>query len=872
MKNLTVGMLAHVDAGKTTLSEGILYKTGSIKEAGRVDKKNTHLDTYELERARGITIFSKQALFKIGDFNITLIDTPGHMDFSAEMERTLGILDYAVLVVSGVDKVHSHGKAIWKLLSKYRVPCFIFVNKMDYENASENKIWEDIKKNFGDNIINFSLDEKLIYEEIATCSEKALEEFLSLGKIEKEHISELIYKREIFPCIFGSALKLKGVDNLLNCMEKYLKHNIEKENFQGRIYKITRDNKGNRLAHIKIAAGELKVKDTLVTGSYTEKINEIRIYSGERYVNKKKVVQGEVCAVTGLKSAKAGAFLFKESDIDEEKDYIEMDMKKEYESFMEPVLSYKIVPKDGKESKEILPYLEIIEDENPEIKIEWNNESREISVSLMGEIQKEILANLLKSGFDISVGFGDGSIIYRETINNKVEGVGHFEPLRHYAEVHLLMEKSQSGEGIKIENICSTDLLNKNWQNQIIDCLRNKTHRGVLTGSPITDIKITLISGKAHVSHTEGGDFREAAERAVRQGLMEAESILLEPYYFFELELPENMVGKAMTDVAQMNGKCFITESVDGVSVISGSAPVIKMKNYHGELLSYTKGAGKLHLTLDGYRPCKEQDAIIEMLGYDPETDIENPTGSIFCKNGAGYYVKWDEVKSHMHLERYQEDIKEDDRFKDHAGREANYHDDYISLEEIERIFSRTFYANRSNKSKWRKNSRKTEPDYSEKYKIKKRKESSLEKESYLLIDGYNLIHAWDDTSELAGENMDGARERLLEIIANYSFYTKEKIIIVFDAYRTANPSEKIIEYEEFKVIFTKEAQTADQYIEKFTYDNKEKFNMRVVTSDRMQQLMALGNGAAVISAREFFEKILEAREKMREEYGIKSE
>jgi len=850
MKKLVIGILAHVDAGKTTLSESLLYLSGKIGRLGRVDNKDAYLDTFELERARGITIFSKQAVFEIGETQITLLDTPGHVDFSAEMERTLQALDYAILVISGADGVQGHTKTLWRLLHTYWIPVFIFVNKMDQKGTDKAQLIKLLKKQLDDGCIEFGqvqMDD--FFDQLAMCEEIMMETFLETGSIDPAQIQKAVTERNVFPCFFGSALKLQGIEQLMQGLVKYALIPSYPAEFGAKIFKITRDELGNRLTHMKLTGGRLKVKDVLTNSSWKEKVNQIRIYSGQKFEQVNEVEAGSVCAVTGLDQTRPGEGLGIE--------------KASAAPVLEPVLSYQIILPEGCDPRVMLPKFRQLEEEEPELHIVWDEQLQEIQARIMGEVQIEILQSLIQSRFGVGVAFDAGRIVYKETLANVVEGVGHFEPLRHYAEVHLLMEPGETGSGLQFGAECSEESLSKSWQRLILSHLEEKAHKGVLTGSAITDMKITLVSGRAHSKHTVGGDFRAATYRAVRQGLKEAQSLLLEPYYEFQLELPEKMVGRAMTDLEKMHGTCAITQTNGEMAVLVGSAPVVSMKNYQQELVTYTKGFGRLFCSLKGYEPCHNSTEVIESIGYDSERDFGNPTGSVFCAHGAGFLVDWYAVKDYMHLESYLQ--ANDDFSGDIAPNQASYREERgISLEEIDQIINNTFYANQGKKSVWK--SRKTARDsYSEPATYVGREKES--KEEYLLVDGYNIIHAWPELKEHVQDNMDGARMKLLDILSNYQGTRKCQIIIVFDAYRVQGHFEEVIDYHKIHMVYTREAQTADQYIERFAYDHQKKYNIIVATSDGLQQIIIRGAGCALLSARELKVEIDGANERLRQDY-----
>jgi small GTP-binding protein len=853
MKKLVIGILAHVDAGKTTLSESILYHCGKIGKLGRVDNKDAYLDTYELEKARGITIFSKQAVIETGHIQITLLDTPGHVDFSAEMERTLQVLDYAVLVISGADGVQGHTKTLWRLLKRYQIPVFLFINKMDQPGTNKDKLIKEIKNQLDEGCIQFEqTGTDYFYDQLAMCDEILMETYLETGSIKKEQIMEAVRVRKVFPCFFGSALKLEGIEPFILGIETYTLIPDYPEEFGAKVFKITRDEQGSRLTHLKLTGGKLKVRDILSNGEWEEKVNQIRLYSGQKFEAVNEAEAGSVIAVAGLNMTRAGEGLGIE--------------KSSELPVLEPVLSYQIILPIDCDPRAILPKLRNIEEEEPELRIVWEEQLQEIQVQIMGEVQIEILQSLIKERFGVEVSFDAGRIVYKETIAHTVEGVGHFEPLRHYAEVHLLLEPGELGSGLQYGTDCSEDILGKSWQRLVVTHLEEKVHRGVLTGSPITDIKITLVSGRAHNKHTEGGDFREATYRAVRQGLKEAESILLEPYYAFQLELPEKMVGRAMTDIEKMSGTCEISQTYDGMTVLTGSAPVITMRNYQKEVIAYTKGLGRLFCNLKGYEPCHNTDEIIGKMGYDSERDIENPTGSVFCTHGAGFLVPWDEVKKYMHIESYFQ--KKETIVEKEINNETPYTEEkWISLEEIDKIIGNISYANQGKKSVWKKRKTAHESYYETVHYTNRQTEK---KEEYRLVDGYNIIFAWEELKELADENMDAARIRLLDLLSNYQGIRKCQIIVVFDAYRVEGHKEEIIEYHNIHMVFTKEAQTADQYIEKFAHDHQKKYNIVVATSDGLQQVIIRGAGSALLSARDLKEDIEEANERIKQEYQEK--
>lgn len=846
-----MGILAHVDAGKTTLSEGMLYTSGSIRKIGRVDNKDAYLDNYALERARGITIFSKQAVMELEHTIMTLLDTPGHIDFSTEMERTLQVLDYAILVVSGADGVQGHTQTLWELLEHYHIPVFLFVNKMDQNGTDRGKLMEELQTRFGDGCIDFSGGwNEEFYETLAVQEESVLNSFLETGFIEQLQIQQLIRDRKVFPCFFGSALKLQGVKEFLQKLDILTIEQSYSDNFGARVFKITRDEQGNRLTHLKVTGGDLKVKD-LIKGNDIEgeeKVNEIRIYSGEKYQTEKEVKAGTICAVTGLNHTFAGQGMGGENEL--------------VLPYLTPVLTYQIIFPKGEEPASVLPKLSMLEEEDPSLHILWKEDLQEVHVQVMGEVQIEILKSVIKERFGIEAEFTHGTICYKETIKNVVEGVGHFEPLRHYAEVHVMLEPLETGAGLVFESACSEDKLSKNWQRLILSHLKEKQHRGVLTGSAITDMKITLIAGRAHQKHTMGGDFRQATYRAVRQGLMEAESVLLEPYYEFRLEIPENYIGRAMTDIENMHGMFETPERFGTMAVITGKAPVATFGEYQKQVNVYSKGCGKLSLRVKGYYPCHNQEEVMNEIAYDPEADIKNPVGSVFCAHGAGFYVEWDQVKNYMHVEAIGQKTQEETVIT--AKSYYEYEEEWIDTEEVDRIIERTFYANRNNSQKKSQSLRNRQK---QKYPVDSIRtfKKTEKKEEYVLVDGYNVIFAWEELKELANINVDGARGRLMDILCNYQGMKKCNLILVFDAYRVEGHPTEILDYHNIHVVYTKEAETADAYIEKFAHDNAKKYNITVVTSDGLEQIIIRGAGCNLLSSRELQEEMKQLEKKLME-------
>ena len=823
-KQITMGILAHVDAGKTTLSEGILYTCKAIRKLGRVDHQDAFLDTNTLERNRGITIFSKQAECTLGEFGITLLDTPGHVDFSAEMERTLQVLDYGILVISGADGVQGHTETLWRLLSRYQIPVFLFINKMDQPGTDRETLLVELKEKLDTNCVDFSADQTSEdwKEQVAVCDEQVMEAYLEGEEISRVQIQKMIWERKLFPCYFGSALKLTGVKEFLEDLKLRIRESSYPESFGAKIYKITRDSQGERLSHMKITGGALKVKSVLSNGKpgesgediWQEKVNQIRIYSGEKYTMVSEVKAGTVCAVTGLTATYPGQGLGSEQASDM--------------PVLEPVLSYRIGLPEEVNGHQALLQLRQLEEEEPLLHIVWNGTLGEIYAQVMGEVQIEILKSLIKERFGMTVTFDEGNIVYKETILEPVEGVGHFEPLRHYAEVHLLLEPGETGSGLIFAADCSEDVLDRNWQRLILTHLEEREHKGVLIGAPITDMKITLLTGRAHIKHTEGGDFRQATYRAVRQGLRKAKSQLLEPYYEFRLEVPSEQVGRSMTDIQKMLGEFDPPKTEGEMTVLTGSAPVVTMRDYQKEVISYTSGRGRLSCTLKGYYPCHNQEEVVEAVGYDPEADLENPTGSVFCAHGAGFVVNWDQVEDYMHVESgwnapAGQETKPEKPVTAKNWKEEN--EKYLATEkELEEIFERTYGpirklgeeppAGRSVKG-WKKSRRDPLEGYGKSSSDYKQKKTPDGEKEYLLVDGYNIIFAWEDLKELAAVNIDGARERLMDILCNYQGFKKSTLILVFDAYKVKGNPGSVETYHNIHVVYTKEAETADQYIEK---------------------------------------------------------
>lgn len=858
-KHICTALLAHVDAGKTTLSESLLYLSGAIRKQGRVDHGDAFLDTYELERVRGITIFSKQAVFRLGDTEVTLLDTPGHVDFSAEMERTLSVIDYAVLIINGANGVQGHTRTLWRLLDRYRVPVFLFINKMDQlgeekdgkNSEARKRLLAEVKRCLSDSCVDFSEGQEAeeFMENIAMCEEGVLDAYLETGEVSREDIRRLIRERKLFPCFFGSALKMTGVTAFMEGFRQYAEAPEYPEEFGAKVFKIARDEQGNRLTYMKITGGSLKVK-SIVQGT-EEKADQIRIYSGARYETVPEAGAGAVCAVTGLTGTKPGQGL---------------GVEKEAElPLLEPVLTYRILLPEDCNVHTMLQKLRQLEEEEPELHIVWKEELNEIHAQLMGEVQIEILKNQILERFGVKVEFGAGNIVYKETILEPVEGVGHFEPLRHYAEVHLLLEPGERGSGMQFSTCCSEDVLDRNWQRLILTHLEEKEHRGVLTGSAITDMKITLAAGKAHLKHTEGGDFRQATYRAVRQGLKRAKCALLEPYYEFCLEIPAEMVGRAMADIQRMNGS-FETPRQEGEqAVLTGSAPVAQMRGYQTEVAAYTRGQGRLSCNLKGYELCQNAEEVMEAAGYDSERDLENPTGSVFCAHGAGFVVSWDQVEEYMHLgkclvteEEPEKNVPEISRSRGCGmGGGSSWGDE----KELQEIFARTYGPVKRERTGWTKRTVSAPPE-----RTRGSTKPGQALDEYLLVDGYNIIFAWDELNKLAQTNIDGARTRLMDILSNYQGYKKCRVILVFDAYKVEGNPGEVLKYHNIHVVYTKEAETADQYIEKTVHQIGRKYHVTVATSDNLEQVIILGQGAYRLSAQNLWEEIETARREIREE------
>lgn len=844
MKKLVIGILAHVDAGKTTLSEGLLYLSGTVRRLGRVDHRDAFLDTDTQERERGITIFSKQAELVWGETAFTLLDTPGHVDFSAEMERTLQVLDCAVLVVSGSDGIQGHTRTLWQLLARHKIPVFLFVNKMDLAGSDHDALLGQLQSKFDSGCLDFSAGPESLQEDLASCDEELMDRYLEGGEITEGDIAALTARREIFPCFFGSALKLEGVEELLDGLARYAQPPAYPPEFAARVFKIARDGT-DRLTYLKVTGGSLKVRTVLEGEGWQEKVNQIRVYSGTKYQTMDEVSAGAVCALTGLTRTRPGdGFGAEAPALDPE---------------LEPVLTYQVILPPACDVHAFLKNLRQLEEEDPQLRVVWNEALGEIHLQLMGEVQLEVLTRVIQERFGAEVSFGAGSIVYRETIANVVEGMGHFEPLRHYAEVHLLLEPGPRGSGLRLASVCPTDQLDLNWQRLIFTHLMEKRHRGVLTGSPITDLKITLAAGRAHVKHTEGGDFRQATYRAVRQGLMQAESILLEPHYDFQLELPHDCVGRAMNDLQTMGGAVEGPEPEGELSLLTGHAPVAGLRDYWREVTAYTRGRGRLSCSLRGYEPCANQEAVVAQFAYDPERDLENTPDSVFCSHGAGVTVKWHEVKDHMHVYsglHLEEKPPVTEPSAPSGGERTCRGGSLEQDKELLAVFERTYgKVERETAFQPQKKPARTSLDEG-KYNIREQYSGP----EYLLVDGYNIIFAWDELKELAKQDVAAARAALEDILSNYQGYRRCIVILVFDAYKVKGSPGSVEKKNNIYVVYTKEAETADAYIEKATYDLGRNHRVRVATSDGLEQLIILGHGALRLSARSFKVEIEQAQ------------
>lgn len=893
--HLVVGLLAHVDAGKTTLAESILYSCGAMRTLGRVDHRDTILDHYELERARGITIFCKQAQIEWEGLCVSLLDTPGHVDFSAEMERTLQVLDYAVLIVSGADGVQGHTQTLWRLLKRYQIPVFLFVNKMDQPGTDKERLLRELQSRLDENCVEFgvSAEQKEGFgEELSMCAEDLLEEYLEKGNLSRESIAKAVSGRKLFPCYFGSALKLAGVDELLSGIRRYTLLPRYGQEFAARVFKIARDGAGMRLTYLKVTGGVLRVKMPVSNAgsagsaeSWEEKADQLRIYTGGQYRTVEEAGAGSICAVTGLTRTFAGQGLGAETENEL--------------PVLEPVLTYRVVLPEGCDAAKMLGQLRLLEEEDPQLHIVWKEALSEIHVQVMGEVQTEILKSEIRERFGTEVAFDCGSIVYKETIAAPVVGIGHFEPLRHYAEVHLLLEPGERGSGMQFASQCSEDVLDRNWQRLVLTHLEEKIHPGVLTGSEITDMRITLIAGRAHQKHTEGGDFRQAVYRAVRQGLRRGQSVLLEPYFSFALEVPVQCLGRAMSDIQRMYGSFEPPETVGEMSILRGTAPAEAMQDYQREVNAYTGGHGRLSCILKGYEPCHNPEEVIEKIHYDCDGDVNNPAGSVFCAHGAGFVVSWDKVEEYAHVQNgWKPDLLDKDSvmgencmlglaspYKKENRAGENYSGmgnprDYITQEEIEAIFQQTYGKKPEDAGRYRRFHRTGGSSTAKQAAGKQeavgetancgetaRQGSRFQKDRYLLVDGYNIIFAWEELRELAAVNIDGARDRLMDMMSNYQGYLGYPLILVFDAYKVKGNPGSVQQYHNIYVVYTKEAETADQYIEKTVHEIGRKNHVTVATSDALEQMIIWGDGAVRLSAQGLLEAVEQAGKEMQEKY-----
>ncbi len=840
MGHICIGIMAHVDAGKTTLSEGMLYLSGAVRRLGRVDHRDAFLDTDVQERERGITIFSKQAELTWGDTALTLLDTPGHVDFSAEMERVLGVLDCAVLVISGTDGIQGHTRTLWRLLERHAIPTCLFVNKMDLAGADRDALLSQLQSRLDGGCLDFSRGLGPVLEDLASLDEELMNRYLEGGLVTAGDAASLVSRRLVFPCFFGSALKLEGVEALLDGLARYVPAPEYPADFGARVFKIARDGT-DRLTYVKITGGSLRVRALLGE----EKVNQIRIYSGAKYQTVDEAPAGTVCALTGLTGTRPGDVFGAELPAAGPE--------------LEPVLTYQVVLPPGCDVHTMLRDLRQLEEEDPQLRVVWSEALGEIHLQLMGEVQLEVLTRLIRERFGTEVSFGTGSIVYRETITGPVEGVGHFEPLRHYAEVHLLLEPGERGSGLRVASACPTDQLDLNWQRLILTHLLEKHHRGVLTGSPVTDMKITLVAGRAHVKHTEGGDFRQATYRAVRQGLMQADNLLLEPHYDFTLELPPDCIGRAMNDLQTMGGSVEGPEQFGELSLLTGHAPVAGLRDYWREVAAYTRGRGRLSCSLRGYEPCAHQEEVVSRLAYDPERDVEDPPDSVFCSHGAGVIVKWNEVRDHMHVDSGlrlgAEPLPPGPAVP--SGGERQYRGGSLEQDrELLAVFERTYgKVDRETAFQPQRKPARTSLDEG-KYAIREQKTGS----EYLLVDGYNIIFAWDELTVLARQDMAAARCALEDILSNYQGFRRCVVILVFDAYKVKGNPGSVEKKNDIYVVYTKEAETADAYIEKATYDLGRDHRVRVATSDALEQLIILGHGALRLSARAFKAEVEQAQ------------
>lgn len=847
MKKAVIGILAHVDSGKTTLCEAVLYKSGVIRKPGRVDHKDAFLDTNNIERDRGITIFSKQAVFDWKDTAFTLLDTPGHVDFSGETERTLSVIDGAILVISSLNGVQSHTRTLAKLLERYDVPTFVFVNKMDMQGADKDFVMRSLTAALGEGCISFAQPVQERDEALSLCSEELMDSYLENGELSREDIKAAVLRRQVIPVCFGSALRLEGIEELLDTVESYITEPQPREDLSAVVYKITQDQSGARLTHMKITGGTLRVRDTVEYKSrsgeqLSEKVSRIRIYNSEKFTSPEAVSQGQVCAVMGLSAAYAGQCLGAAAG--------------EYEPILEPVLNYRVMAPQGFDDHTVLKYLRVLAEEDPTLSVSYDTQLSQISLDLMGEIQAEVVRRIMAERFGCEIEFGEGRIAYRETIAEAVDGAGHFEPLRHYAEVHLRLEPLPRGSGLRFSTSCSEDVLAKNWQRLILTHLKEKTHKGVLTGSPITDMRITLTAGRAHIKHTEGGDFRQATYRAVRQGLRSAKSVLLEPYYSFLLEVPTENTGRALNDIELMGGSVNAPETNGEMTVISGSAPVAKLRSYHTDVAGYTKGRGRLSCEFSGYDVCKNSDEVIAMTAYDPDADTDEPADSVFCSHGAGHIVPWYEAAKAMHVS--PETGKRQFAQAQELRQQAN---DFVRRaaddDELMEIFERTYGSIERRKRYKMRTPKEVSPSKHKAAPVKKGPE-------YLLVDGYNIIFAWEELKKSAEKSLDLARSQLIDRMCSYQGFRQCRLILVFDAYRIKEP-ERTVSYQNIDVVYTKEAETADTYIERTAHTLSKENRVRVATSDGLEQVIIMGSGALRVSAKEFHEEVMAAERAIRE-------
>lgn len=855
-KKITLGIVAHVDSGKTTLSEALLFAAGEIKKVGRVDHGDAFLDTDSIEKQRGITIFAKQAIISLPGIQFTLVDTPGHADFSAETERTFSVLDYAVLVVSAADGVQSHTKTLWNLLRRYNIPTFIFINKMDQVGADKRAVLQQLSAQLSDGCLDFEVQDEEFFEGVALQDSSLLDEYIKSGKISREHLAEAVARGSVFPVYSGSALKLKGVEELLRALARYAVEKTFPEEFGARVFKISQDEKGRRLTHLRVTGGCMRLKDSLSIGGNDQKINDLRIYSGAKYKNVSEVRKGEICQICGLTDTYAGQGLGFEA--------------KQEALVSEPVLSYSVILPEGADITKALAIFRKLEEEESSLHVDYDERHRKINVRIMGEIQLEILRQILKDRYGLECGFDQGTIIYMETIANTVEGVGHYEPLRHYAEVHLLMEPGERGSGVTIGSTLSTDELDLNWQRLILTHIAEKTHLGVLTGSPLTDIKITLVNGRNHLKHTEGGDFRQATYRAIRQGLMQAQSVLLEPWYSIQLDIPTDLSGRAMTDLQNLGARLDPPEIGSDAAALTGLIPVAAMRSYQEKLISFTHGKARLSLSYAGYRPCSNQEELVRQFAYDPLADLENSPNSVFCSHGSGELVSWDKVFDYMHLPALKiarsvssvSEINISSAVSRSSSSEA-------SDEELMRIFEKTYGKIRESQIRPMSDpmAGRSKQGISVSAHAKKRalvKDESSSGPTYLFIDGYNMIFSWDELKRLAGEGLRFARMRLIDRIANYQAYTEYDVTLVFDAYKVIGALEKTEKYGTLKVVYTKEGETADRFIERSVAQLPKGSKVMVATSDQLEQISILGHGGMRIPAREFLGYVEDIEEEIR--------